>query len=97
MFYTYGEPERIARAVNFIYRRGVLDPAYWDAWFTALADPKPFASWGASYDTRAGLARRHNRLALAQAIGFAGRAAGDEAGKALAALADRAATQIMGG
>jgi len=97
VFYTYGEPERIARAVNFTYRRGVLDAAYWDAWFTALADPRPFANWGASYTTRAGLARRHNRIALAHAIGFAGRAAGDDVGKALAALADRAATQIMGG
>ena len=97
VFYTSGEPERIARAVNFTYRRAGLDAAYWEAWFASLADPKPRRNWGASFETVEGMAARHNRLALAHAISFAGRTSNDDVGRALAALADKTATQIMGG
>ena len=44
-----------------------------------------------------GLATRHNTMAFLHALAFAGRAAGDDSGQALAALADRAATQLGGG
>lgn len=95
--YVFGEPERFARAVVFTYRRGVLDAAYWDAWFASLAEPKPFESWNAGATSLQGLAKRHNTVAFLNALSFAGRAAGDEAGKTVAALADKTATRIMGG
>lgn len=97
VFYTFGEPERFARAVVFTYRRGVLDAAFWDSWFASTAGPKPQANWGAAFQSVEGLAKRHNTLAFLHALAFAGRAAGDEAGKALAERADKAAAEIMRG
>ncbi len=40
VFYTFGEPARLARAVVFIYRRGALDTAFWDGWFAAIRQPE---------------------------------------------------------
>jgi hypothetical protein len=97
VFYTFGEPERFARAVVFTYRRGVLDAAFWDSWFASIASPKPLVNWGSAFQSVEGLAKRHNSLAFLHALAFAGRAAGDEAGKALAERADKAATEIMRG
>jgi hypothetical protein len=91
--YTFGEPERFARAVYFIYRRGVLDEAFWDEWL------RPFGTPGGPevYRSAEGLARRHNATAFLHAVAFAGRAGGDEAGAKLAALADRELRRMMGG
>lgn len=97
VFYTFGEPERLARAVIFSYRRGLLDAAFWENWLASISDPQPLPSWGAAFQSVDGLARRHNALAFLHALSFAGRVGGDEAGKTLAALADKAATRIMGG
>ena len=97
VFYSFGEPERLARAVVFSYRRGVLDAAFWETWFASISDPQPMASWGAAFQSVDGLARRHNALSFLHALSFAGRVGGDEAGKSVAALADKAATRIMGG
>lgn len=97
VFYTFGEPERLARAVSFTYRRGVLDAAFWDSWFASIANPKPLGNWGSAFQSVDGLAKRHNSLAFLHALAFAGRAAGDEAGKALAERADKAAAEIMRG
>jgi hypothetical protein len=97
VFYTFGEPERLARAVVFTYRRGALDTEFWEAWFSHLASPAPLAGWGAAFLSVEGLAKRHNTIAFLQALSFAGRAGGDEAGKSIAVLADRALTQILGG
>lgn len=96
-FYTFGEPERFARAVFFVHRRGVLEDAYWDAWFAAIGDPAPLANWGAAAGTLEGLARRHNAIAFMHAAAFAGRAGGDEAGARLTALAHRETVRLMGG
>ncbi len=97
VFYTFGEPERLARAVVFAYKRGLLDAGFWDAWLAAVANPKPLHNWRAAFDSVEGLAKRHNTMAFLHALAFAGRAAGDDSGQALAALADRAATQLGGG
>lgn len=97
VFYAFGEPERLARAVVFAYRRGLLDTAFWETWFATISDPKPMENWGAAFQSIDGLARRHNALSFLHALSFAGRVGGDEAGKAVAALADKAATRIMGG
>ena len=93
-FYTFGEPERLARAVVFAYRRGLLDAGFWVAWFGALESPKPLADWGAAFLSVEGLARRHNTIAFLHALSFAGRSGNDEAGKAVAAIADAATARI---
>lgn len=97
VFYTFGEPERLARAVVFTYRRGLLDAAFWETWFASISDPGPMPSWGAAFQSIEGLARRHNALSFLHALSFAGRAGGDEAGKTVATLADKAVARIMGG
>lgn len=94
--YTFGEPERLARAVSFIHRRGVLPDGFWDEWLAAVGSPGPLADWAAAYQTAEGLARRHNTIAFLQAVSFAGRSGGDEAGAKLAALADREIERLMG-
>ena len=94
VFYTFGEPERIARAVIYAYRRGLLDAAFWDAWFAAVASPKPLADWGSAFLSIEGLAKRHNTIAFLHALSFAGRSGSDEAGKTIGALADRAVARI---
>ncbi len=94
VFYTFGEPERLARAVVFAHRRGLLDVAYWDAWFAAILEPKPAKDWRSAFESVEGLAKRHNTLAFLHALSFAGRTAGGDLGKALGARADQAAARI---
>ena len=64
VFYTFGEPERLARAVVFAYRRGVLDGAFWDGWFATVASPKPLSRLGLSvpFSRRARQAAQHHRF-----------------------------------
>lgn len=95
VFYTDSEPERLARPVLYAWRRGLLDAAFWDSWFSALGEPAPLKTWAAAFESRAGLAQRQNRLAFLNALSFAARSAGDEAGLALGALADKTAGRLM--
>lgn len=89
--YTFGEPERLARAVAVIHRRGDLGDEVWSEWFAAAGTPLP----AEAYRTAEGLARRHNKVAFLHAISFAGRAGGDEVGAKLAALADRELRRLV--
>ena len=66
--YRFGEPERLARPVLFIAGRDGIEPADWQTWFAALADPAPLAGWDAVWNDAAGLARRHNLRAFALEI-----------------------------
>jgi len=45
VFYTYGEPARLVRAVYFAHHRGLLTKDEWSELFHAVADPKPFPAW----------------------------------------------------
>lgn len=60
-FYIYGEGERLARPVLFAARRGLLPPAYWSAWFSALTNR---AAPPAGPPTQLSLSRLHNLKAL---------------------------------
>lgn len=91
--YTFGEPERFARAVYFIHRRGVLNDAFWDEWLAAFGTPPSQDA----HRSAEGIARRHNAIAFLHAIAFAARSAGDEAGAKLATLTDREIRRLMGG
>jgi hypothetical protein len=97
LFYTFGEPERLARAVIFIHRRNLLQPAFWEEWFAGLSSPKPLSDWGSAFQTTEGLARRHNTLAFLHALAAAGRSSTDEGVKAFVAMADKATALIMAG
>lgn len=88
VFYIYGEPQRLARAVFHAHRRGDLNPADWSDWLHDVTDPRPLTTWSEAFASQAGLARRHNTLAFLQALYFAASTAGDESGAELA-------TQVM--
>ena len=68
VFYIYGEPSRLARAVFYAYARGVVEQDYWSNWFQSISSPGPLATWSDAFSSQAGLARRHNTLAFLSAM-----------------------------
>ncbi|MFZ5638319.1 MAG: DUF2785 domain-containing protein [Pseudomonadota bacterium] len=64
--YVFGEPERLARPLLFIAKRGVYDENDWSAWLAALSTRlgDPALAW----KDPAWLARRHDLSALLQAL-----------------------------
>ena len=95
--YIYGEPGRLARAVVYAYRRGVLEDAFWVSWFESITDPQPLDNWSDSYSSRVGLARRHNTLAFLMSMHLNATAYEDEQGEALAEIVMQAITMVMRG
>jgi hypothetical protein len=81
--YVFGEPERLARPVLFIARRGTVDGASWVAWMRSVAGPGPFGEWSRAVESRAGLARRHNVAAFVLALYASLRESSDGAAKEL--------------
>jgi hypothetical protein len=77
-FYIYGEPERLARPILAIARRGAFSEAEWSAWLVAIVSPAPLPDWGEAFGSQAGLARRHDVSAFVSAIYLSARL--DEAG-----------------
>ena len=63
-FYIYGEPERLARPILIMARRGVFTAEEWSAWFTQISAPAPLASWSEAFSSQAGLAKKHNTAAF---------------------------------
>ena len=97
VFYIYGEPGRLARAVFYAYTRGGLDETVWAAWFERIANPAPLESWNAAFSNQAGLAKRHNTLEFLMAMHLnAGFAEGEQA-ELLDALVKQAITRVLGG
>lgn len=96
VFYIYGEPGRLARAVFHAQRRGDLAAADWAEWLSGIADPGPLGAWNAAWSTQAGLARRHNTLAFLQALYLAAASAGDPQGDALASQVLAALQRVSG-
>jgi hypothetical protein len=70
VFYIYGEPGRLARALFYLHMQGKLEASAWEQWFEKISSPAPFDSWGETYSSQAGLAKRHNTLAFLQALHF---------------------------
>lgn len=66
--YVDGESERLARPVLVAAQRGLHTPAEWQKWLQAVAAPAPLASWGAAFQSREGLARRHDVVAFLYAL-----------------------------
>lgn len=62
--YVFGEPQRLARALYFIARRGMHSQSDWQAYLDALTDPAPLPDWNAAFASAEGLVRRHNTLAF---------------------------------
>ncbi len=94
--YVFGEPERLARAVFFIHQRGLLPETFWQGWVEVRGNPAPFANWGETFSSRAGLAKRHNTAAFLHALGFATRANPSPASPAQGARVDRQLARLAG-
>jgi hypothetical protein len=87
VFYSYGEPARLLRAVYYAHRRNLLSKGEWSALFDGLAKPAPFATWGDVFTSQAGLAKRHNTMAFLNEAYVAGKTAGDAPGEEFAGFA----------
>lgn len=66
--YIHNEPERMARAVLYIAKRGLISSEDWNTWFAQLAEPEPLTAWGEAYKSEAGLAKLHNTKAFLSAV-----------------------------
>lgn len=77
--YWAGEPDRLARPVVFIAQRKLHSDAEWSAWFAAVMDPKPLATWAAAFSSEAGIRKRHNTRAFLLSI-FASATTSEDAG-----------------
>lgn len=64
--YVFGEPERLARPVMSIARRGVYSKQHWQDWFGRL--PAAVGDASDAYADQAWLARRHDLHAFLQRI-----------------------------
>jgi hypothetical protein len=96
VFYIYGEPDRLARAMLYAWAREAVTPAFWQAWFDGIANPAPMKNWNEAFTSQSGLARRHNTLAFLLALHFNATAEGKPA-EALDALVMQAITRVQGG
>ena len=63
-FYVYGEPERLARPINFMAQRGLIPEVEWTRWFAQF----PPAQGENLFASQAGLAQRHNVIAFLQSV-----------------------------
>jgi hypothetical protein len=97
VFYIYGESARLARAVFYAHRGGLLNEAEWTDWFAAIADPAPLDAWGSSFSSQSGLAKRHNTLAFLLAMHLNASASEGEQAEALAAMVMQAIGRVLGG
>jgi hypothetical protein len=97
VFYIYGEPGRLARAVLYAYTRGLLEDSTWVQWFERVSSPAPLETLNESFFIKAGLAHRHNTLAFLQVMHLnAGSVEGGE-GERLDDLVVQAITRVSGG
>lgn len=97
VFYVYGEPGRLARAVFYAYMQAQAELSAWQAWFDKLSSPMPFASWSETYSSQAGLAKRHNTLAFLQALHFNAVTNGGDAAPGLAEIVQETIARVIGG
>jgi hypothetical protein len=94
IFYIYGEPGRLARAVFYAYTGGEADEAFWEEWFERVSNPAPLDAWGAAFTSQAGLARRHNTMAFLLAMHLNASSAEGEQAERLDALVMQAITRM---
>lgn len=95
--YVHGEPERLARAVFFVHRRGLPDDAFWDSWFASVGALGRGEEGAAANGTSETLARRHDATAFLHALAFAARANPAPTSDRLAELAHRELVRLHGG
>jgi hypothetical protein len=81
--YVDGESERLARPVLYAASRKLHSPEDWGKWLQAVASPAPLPDWGAAFQSRSGLAKRHNLQAFLYALYVNAQESGDAGMQAL--------------
>lgn len=97
VFYQYGEPERLQRAVYYAYQTHKLDDTYWQQWFERISSPAPLENWGSAFTTQAGLAKRHNTLNFLFALCAIAYSDKNEKSASLTTFCDASFKRINGG
>jgi hypothetical protein len=95
VFYIYGEPGRLARAVFYAWARENVAPAFWQAWFDGIANPASVKNWNEAFASQSGLARRHNTMAFLLALHFNATAEGKQT-EPLGVLVMQALARVQG-
>ena len=63
-FYQFDEPHRLMRPIIYAMLREEVSPEFWQAWIADNSMSKPLNSWGEAFESKAGLAKRHNTKAF---------------------------------
>ncbi len=95
--YIHTEPDRMARAVFFIQRRGLLPDSAWAGWLSMATAPAPLSAWGQAFESEKGLARRHDALAFLYSLHFLASTAGDVRATTFARTIQAAIEQVLQG
>lgn len=67
-FYIYGEPQRIAMAVVYIFLKNQHSVTEWENWLEKVTNPLPLSTWGNAYQSQQGLAKLHNTQSFLRAF-----------------------------
>ncbi|MFQ3250815.1 MAG: hypothetical protein ACI9O6_002655 [Glaciecola sp.] len=67
-FYTYGEAERLAKPLIYIFLQGQHNSDDWQNWLKRYITPVPFDDWQQVFSSQQGLARLHNARAFLTTI-----------------------------
>jgi len=95
VFYIYGEPGRLGRAMFYAWSREVVGAEFWSAWFEGIANPSPWENWNEAFESQSGLAKRHNTMAFLLALHLDASTAGKRA-EVLDALVVQALSRVQG-
>jgi hypothetical protein len=67
-FYTYGESERLAKPLLYIFLQGQHNEDDWQTWLEHYITPKPYDKWQDVFTSQEGLSKLHNARAFLAAI-----------------------------
>lgn len=96
IFYIYGEPGRLARAVYYAYSRGIVPEAFWTQWMEGISNPQPLPDWGSAFSSQVGLAKRNNTLGFLLALHQSASLSDDDKNAALEDLVRTAIIRVSG-
>lgn len=94
VFYIYGEPMRLARVAFYAQQRNVMEAAFWQSWFSDIAQPDPLTDWSEAFSSQQGLAKRHNTLGFLLAMHLNATSVEDGQGNALDQWVVQALTKL---
>jgi hypothetical protein len=67
-FYTYGESERLAKPLLYIFLQKQHNQEVWKNWLATYITPAPFDDWSQVFNSQKGLSKLHNARAFLSTI-----------------------------